>query len=218
MTKLSPNPPSPYATANPEFRHLIPSFLGVSAVPGMLAFTTCDRMAVVPDSEPGDATDILIAGQLADLPEGLCPDCIAVATGQAVTGTTRMTGECSECRGGPQGVLCSLCRQSLHSEWQRQTRIHAQIRAERDLQDAKFGEQNHRDGTGLPIYRHAANRYRDQAKRNAEDGALAWRDVLLEEVYEALAEKEPEALRAELVQVAAVATAWVEAIDRRSEL
>ncbi|MEY9934267.1 hypothetical protein ABH926_008932 [Catenulispora sp. GP43] len=39
--------------------------------------------------------------------------------------------------------------------------------------------------------------------------------MLLEEVYEALAEVDPAALRAELVQVAAVAAAWVEDIDSR---
>ncbi len=42
-----------------------------------------------------------------------------------------------------------------------------------------------------------------------------WRDILLEEVFEALAEEEPKELRKELVQVAAVAAQWVEAIDRR---
>lgn len=58
---------------------------------------------------------------------------------------------------------------------------------ERQRQIAKFGDQHHPDGTGLPIHQHAANRYRDAADRNAAAGALAWRDVLLEEVYEALA-------------------------------
>jgi hypothetical protein len=35
-------------------------------------------------------------------------------------------------------------------------------------------------------------------------------------VAEALAEDDPTLLRAELIQVAAVAVAWVEAIDRRT--
>jgi hypothetical protein len=91
----------------------------------------------------------------------------------------------------------------------------AEVAAERARQDKTFGEQNHRDGTGLPIYQHSANRYRDQAQRAAAAGQLAWRDVLQEEVFEALAEAEPAALRVELVQVAAVAVAWIEAIDRR---
>lgn len=89
------------------------------------------------------------------------------------------------------------------------------IDAERQRQLAKFGEQHHPDGTGLPVYEHAARRYREQADRNAASGVLAWRDVLLEEVYEALAESDPEALGTELVQVAAVCAAWVADIDSR---
>jgi hypothetical protein len=51
----------------------------------------------------------------------------------------------------------------------------------------------------------------------AEAGVVTWRDILHEEVCEAFAETDPEALRAELVQVAAVAVKWVEAIDRRAD-
>lgn len=40
--------------------------------------------------------------------------------------------------------------------------------------------------------------------------------MLLEEVAEAFAESDDARLRAELVQVAAVAQAWIESIDRRS--
>lgn len=46
--------------------------------------------------------------------------------------------------------------------------------------------------------------------------AEAWRHILDEEVAEALAETDPERLRAELVQVAAVAVQWIEALDRRA--
>ncbi|WP_097930925.1 MULTISPECIES: hypothetical protein [unclassified Streptomyces] len=92
-----------------------------------------------------------------------------------------------------------------------------EIDAERTRQLAKFGEQHHPDGTGLPVYEHAARRYRNQADRNAQSGVLAWRDVLLEEVYEALAEKDPAALRTELVQIAAVCAAWVHDLDSRTE-
>ncbi|MFE7236120.1 hypothetical protein ACFVAF_37010 [Streptomyces sp. NPDC057596] len=92
----------------------------------------------------------------------------------------------------------------------------AEVRAERARQDARWGEQNHPDGTGLPIFQHSVRRYRDTAERNAAAGVLAWRDVLLEEVHEVLAESDPAELRAELVQVAAVAAAWAEAIDRRT--
>ena len=91
-----------------------------------------------------------------------------------------------------------------------------EIDAERGRQIAKFGDQlDLPDGTGLPVYRHAANRYRDQADRNAASGFLTDRDVLLEEVYEALAEKDPARLRAELIQVAAVCAKWIYKIDQR---
>ena len=47
-----------------------------------------------------------------------------------------------------------------------------------------------------------------------ESGAHSWDAILLEEVFEALAESDPVRRRAELVQVAAVAAAEIEAIDR----
>jgi hypothetical protein len=43
---------------------------------------------------------------------------------------------------------------------------------------------------------------------------VTWAHILTEEFYEALAEADPEKLREELVQVAAVAVAWVECLDR----
>lgn len=89
------------------------------------------------------------------------------------------------------------------------------VDAERLAQLLKFGDQRHPDGTGLPVYQHSADRYRDHADRAAASGHLAWRDVLLEEVYEALAESDPARLRAELVQVAAVCAAWIADLDQR---
>lgn len=53
------------------------------------------------------------------------------------------------------------------------------------------------------------------ADRAAASGVLAWRDVLLEEVHEALAESDQDRLRAELLQVAAVCAAWISDIDSR---
>jgi hypothetical protein len=56
---------------------------------------------------------------------------------------------------------------------------------------------------------------RQETDQMAGEGVCTWRDILLEEVAEAFAEDDPGRLRAELIQVAAVATQWVEAIDRR---
>lgn len=87
---------------------------------------------------------------------------------------------------------------------------------ERVRQDAKWGEQNHPDGTTVGF-----SGWRDKAQRQCDErhsaGEGSWLDILLEEVYEAAAEEDPAKLREELVQVAAVTVAWVEAIDRRGE-
>lgn len=109
-----------------------------------------------------------------------------------------------------------------------------EVAAERARQDAKWGEQNHPDGTGpksTPLF--SRERFLDDtmtAARLAEilknrtdarfsgkgDRPGTWVDILLEEVFEALAEEDLEKLRTELIQTAAVATQWVEAIDRRA--
>ena len=88
-----------------------------------------------------------------------------------------------------------------------------EIAAERDRQDEKWGEQNHPDGTG-PGYAPDAKRARERCQRAARLGLVSYRDILEEEVYEAFAESDPDLLRAELVQVAAVAVAWIEKLDR----
>jgi hypothetical protein len=95
-------------------------------------------------------------------------------------------------------------------------RVLQEILAERIAQDTKWGEQNHPDGTGGPVMRQKADEARAQCQYLAANGGPDWRAVLLEEAYEALAEDDPAKLRAELVQVAAVAVNWIEAIDRRA--
>jgi len=92
-----------------------------------------------------------------------------------------------------------------------------EVAAERVRQNERWGEQNHRDGTGDRRWRDAANHVRSEVDDEARAGRTTWNGVLREELFEALAESDPARLRAELVQVAAVAVAWVEAIDRRTE-
>lgn len=105
-----------------------------------------------------------------------------------------------------------------------------EVRAERDRQDAKWGEQNHPDGTGesvLVLHHTTVNLdlrtgeelaaiFTRKTDENARQGNVTWRDILLEEVFEALAEGNPDRLATELVQVQAVAQQWREAIARRS--
>lgn len=89
-----------------------------------------------------------------------------------------------------------------------------EVRKERTRQQEKWGEQNHPNGTG------GYERVREMlvAKQNENlafnTGNGTWLHILHEEVAEAFAEESPERLRQELIQVAAVAVAWVEAIDR----
>lgn len=88
-----------------------------------------------------------------------------------------------------------------------------EIADERERQDERWGEQNHPDGTG-PGFAIDAKRARHSCNLAASLGLVSYRDILNEEVYEAFAESDPDKLRHELVQVAAVAVAWIEKLDR----
>ena len=104
MTRLAPNPHSPYANADPDTRHIFPT-----AKPGVLALTACEGMAVVPEQLAETRPDAV-------LPDGLCPDCVTVMQGGQPP--KRPSSECGEC-GSPtwHGVLCALCRQEKHEAW-----------------------------------------------------------------------------------------------------
>lgn len=92
------------------------------------------------------------------------------------------------------------------------------VYAERDRQRSlgHLDSHDYSDGTGmhldkaLPLPSAASVRARAEAAF-----AVPWSLVLLEEVLEALEEDNEERLRAELVQVAAVAVRWIGAIDVR---
>lgn len=88
---------------------------------------------------------------------------------------------------------------------------------ERYRQYLKWGEQNHPDGTGFDDWAYHRDLAQLECRTASDDGDVTWAHILLEEVYEALAEDNAQALRAELVQVAAVAVQWIELLDRRSQ-
>lgn len=108
-----------------------------------------------------------------------------------------------------------------------------EVAAERERQHLKFGQQDHPDGTGCYAVaeggdiRHdrslgAVRRDRaEEAKRAcdaaAQEDRLTYRHILEEEWHEARAEDDRGRLRAELVQVAAVAVAWIEKLDREAK-
>lgn len=92
-----------------------------------------------------------------------------------------------------------------------------EIAAERARQDAKWGQQNHPDGTAADEFNlMLVQQWKDLVDKNATEGESNWNNILFEEAYEAAAETDPAKLRAELVQIAAVAVAWIECIDRRA--
>lgn len=101
----------------------------------------------------------------------------------------------------------------LRSEYQ----IMLAVSDERRRQDAKFGDQY-----GLPYdsqeHTHiTAENERFKCQRAFDQDRGSWTHILAEEVGEALDEARAgnaDALRTELIQVAAVAVAWAEAIDR----
>lgn len=111
------------------------------------------------------------------------------------------TGEMAE--DGDAGVPGSLAR------------VLADVAAERAAQDVRWGMQVLPDGTGGERAAAESDAARHATDTAARAGALTWRHVLAEEVMEAFAETEPDRLRAELVQVAAVAVKWAQALDRR---
>lgn len=112
---LGPNPFSPYATADPAFRHLFPTpVFFPEPLPGALTFTACSTLAVVP-AEPLQE----FGGETEELPDGLCPGCVAAMHGHAPAPTAAAT----TCRGcdalTSHNGLCALCRQADHHVWRR---------------------------------------------------------------------------------------------------
>lgn len=90
------------------------------------------------------------------------------------------------------------------------------VRTERMRQIAKWGEQHREDGTGGGATGLGAEQAKRVCQRAEANGGASWNQVLSEEYFEAIAETDPAKLRAELVQVAAVACAWIEDIDSRT--
>ncbi|MBN5108837.1 hypothetical protein JY464_07080 [Stenotrophomonas maltophilia] len=108
----------------------------------------------------------------------------------------------------------------------------AEVAQERARQEAKWGQQNHVDWTPTLAATDLAGAWpagvgdhfkfiTDYKAKGAEGHRLGYFDILMEEVAEAhdeAREGDAKATRAELVQVAAVAVAWIECIDRRLAL
>jgi hypothetical protein len=97
---------------------------------------------------------------------------------------------------------------------ERRALVYTSVDAERDRQEEIWGPQTHPDGT-TQEYKSVADAYRESCNQAANKNELTWHDILLEEVFEAMSEEDPEALETELIQVIAVAVDWVEDLRRR---
>lgn len=95
-----------------------------------------------------------------------------------------------------------------------------EVASERARQDDLWGEQNHpvldpaNTDADRDYYYSQATAWKFENQTRKENGRLAWDGILLEEVFEALESDDPAAQRAELIQVAAVALAAAESLDR----
>ena len=121
--------------------------------------------------------------------------------------------DCRNCGETPCG--CTFARAPKRLDWTAPSAVCFEVMRERERQHAKWGEQNHPDGTGLnEIHAERAEVAKHVCQSAFAAGEGTYMDILHEEVCEAFAESDPAKLRAELVQVAAVAVAWIEKIDR----
>ncbi len=94
--------------------------------------------------------------------------------------------------------------------------VAGEIAAERRRQVTRWGRQDHPSigPAGVAPFLAVVGRWKEINDARMASGAHSWDAILLEEVFEALVEVDPARRRAELVQVAAVAAAEIEAIDR----
>lgn len=86
--------------------------------------------------------------------------------------------------------------------------------SERWAQILKWGQQRHPDRaySRARYYLTTATILKEFNDNNEQPG---WDSILLEKIYEALAEEDPAKLREELVQSMAVIAAWIEDVDTR---
>lgn len=105
------------------------------------------------------------------------------------------------------------------------SKVYQEVKIERERQDKKFGESNH-PSINESIPRKFRNQFygipteeesRDKCESNHLNKSVTWADILIEEVAEVVNAKDERDRREELIQVAAVALAWVESIDRKEK-
>lgn len=93
------------------------------------------------------------------------------------------------------------------------TTILADVIVEGSRADAEY-HRDYPDGTSQSNAA-VADKLRASCDRKDRAGTTTWADVLAEETAESICETNPARLRAELIQVAAVAVRWVRSLDAR---
>lgn len=144
---------------------------------------------------------------------------VVVDTGQDYAACRRNTSDEKRC-----AVHGGFLRK--HMEGCQTVNVLADVRAERARQFARYGtNENLLDGTGPQVewlgdVGGSASDIEGYLRKNyeaheAEYGSPTFRHLVAEEVAEAFQENNPSRLRAELLQVAALAVSWIEKIDAR---
>jgi hypothetical protein len=95
-------------------------------------------------------------------------------------------------------------------------KVVAAILRERMVQHESYGEQNLPDGTGHAYAKHACEGAHEDYENAVRLGQLTFAHILAEEFWEVMAEADEVKLEAELIQLGAVCSQWVEAIRRRT--
>ncbi len=97
--------------------------------------------------------------------------------------------------------------------------LFAAIQREQDRQIAKWGVQDHPSFDANAIKEERVtlcNTLKGMVDASARRGTLVWEEIMSEEVAEAFCEMDnDENLKAELIQIAAVALSWIESINRK---
>ena len=105
-------------------------------------------------------------------------------------------------------------------------RVSRDVAVQRERHLVQWGERgaHHRDGTGPDVVwaftgpaSYVAQCAVEETRRAFAEEVGTWRDIQTEEVAEAHAERDPAALRARLIRIAAVAQDWAADIDSREQ-
>lgn len=86
------------------------------------------------------------------------------------------------------------------------------VEAEMSRQQELWGFHDHPNGTSNDFITHSRH-FRIACADAFENGNGTWADILTEEFYEVLAEEDPQKLKEELIQLAAVAVNWASVIE-----